>query len=191
MPGSTDAERNAIAPNPTPPAAPAPGCSVMPIAQVTAHDLAEPRQALLQGRVRRPGPRPSAGRRTAPRRPSPSSRLSTSLATATVTFFSRPATPVTSIGVQVAQRGAARGQLVAVGVEEARAERGGHAGAAVGAGAAAEAEHDLLRPARTAAAISSPVPTLEAVSGANRPPGSRFSPDASASSTTATPSRTA
>ena len=41
------------------------------------------------------------------------------------------------------------------------------------------------QPSPIAAAISSPVPRLPAVSGAGTPPGSRVSPEASASSTTA------
>jgi len=47
------------------------------------------------------------------------------------------------------------------------------------------------QPRSRAARTSSPVPRLVAVVGAGRPPGSRRSPDASASSTTATWSRTA
>ena len=49
----------------------------------------------------------------------------------------------------------------------------------------------LSQPRSRAARISSPVPRLVAVVAAGRPPGSRRSPDASASSTTAVPSPTA
>ena len=69
--------------------------------------------------------------------------MSTSLASTKRASSSRESKPEKSIQVQPGQGRAAGRQFVAVGVEELRAESLQDAGAAVGVGAAADAEDDL------------------------------------------------
>ena len=143
MPGSAARRAAASAANPTPPAAPAPAADGGVLDARRTRPRASTADQLGERGVedlRRPqGSRPSAGRRPRRRRSGPSSGLSTSLASSTLCCGQRRVQPDEVDAIQPLEGAAAGRQRRTVGVERAgRPSAAEHAGAAVGARAAAD-----------------------------------------------------
>ena len=147
MPGRAVAFRTAMAAKPTPPAAPAPatsaaGCpespSGTPRARATAPDQT---RSAPSSRATSSGVAPFCGPYTAAAPRSPSSGLSTSLASTTSAPARPGCRPDRSTRSTCSSPPPPAGTGSPRGVEDPGAERGQHAGAAVGAGAAADGQH--------------------------------------------------
>ena len=171
--------------NPTPPAAPAPG-DRRPPRRVEQRRPAGP--ARRPAARRRPGSRPSAGRRraAAPRRPEQRvvdvaghDELGARPAAGRSPDRSTVGQPVERARHRAPARRPSR-------VEEPRAQRLQHAGAAVGAGAAADAEHDLgCSPGRARRGSARRCRNCWPPTAPGRPPAAAPARTRAASSTTA------